>query len=124
MAQADATTSSLDPLDSVHWASNCRRRHYELRASRTRKLGGQSDNAVIPNPSRDRLVAAETRGCRARGCRGAANAATLANRIRCMVLHHHSIGQFSLPLTASCLEVRRVRHGCLVSLPAFSKFLG
>src|SRR5271154_2981891 len=78
MAQAEAGSSSLDPLDTVYRASDCRRCHDRLRVGRPRQLGGQSDYAFISNPFRCRLVAAESRGYRDRGCRGAANIAAMA----------------------------------------------
>jgi len=46
------------------------------------------------------LVAAESRGYRDRGCRGAANIAAMAYSLCRIVLHHHSIRQFGLSLNA------------------------
>ena len=101
MASAGAVASSLDPLVIVRRASNRRCRHDQLRVSHLGQLGGQSDNAIIPDSLRSRLVFAEDRCRRARRRGGAANVSTMANSLCCMVLRHNRIRQFGLPLTAS-----------------------
>jgi hypothetical protein len=109
MASAGVVASSLDPLVIVRRASNRRCCHDQLRVNHLGQLGGQSDNAVIPDPFRSRLVVAEGRCCRARRCGGAANVSIMANSLCCIVLRHNRIGQFGLPLTAS--ELGRTGHG-------------
>jgi hypothetical protein len=106
MASAGAAASSLDPLVIVRRASNRRCYHDQLRVNHPGQLGGQSDNAVIPDPFRSRLVVAEGRCCRVRRRGGAANVSTMANSLCCIVLRYNRIGQFGLPLTASSEDRR------------------
>ena len=96
--QTIPAASGLVALGAVHRSSNCRRYHDQLRTGRSRELGGQSANALVPDPSRCRLVATQDCGGRhGRPGRGG-KVANLANS-RCRdLLRHNRIGQLSVPV--------------------------